>query len=497
VTQRIPRRAFLRDTLAAVGAFAIAPPLAFLSSHATTPARRVAAGRPPKRVIVVGAGLAGLAATYELTQAGHDVTLLEARMRSGGRVHTLREPFSDGLYAEAGAMFAGGPHTMRYLEEFGIRLVPPASKDLAFLYVVGNERLSSLPGEAVDWPVALSPEERRLGLNGIWQKYVYAVVKEVGDPLADGWPQERLREYDDMSFADFLVSRGASPAAISIMRLQVIDLYGDGIETVSALEFLSDMASRPLQASSGGGVFDGGSDVLPEAFAGRLADRIHYGAAVVRIMQDADRVRAFFERAGQQHSVEADRLVCTIPFSVLRHLELSPPLSPEKQRIVDTLQYSSITRVYLQVRRRYWEDEGLSGLAYTDLPVPRILVHPIARRTTRGIIEAHTGKAQARQLAELSEDQRIAFALEQVERIHPGIHDHFEGGASYSWVDDPWARGGYSSFRPGDFFRFGPHIAQPEGRIHFAGEHTSRLSASMEAALESGDRVAREIGEAA
>lgn len=497
MTQQIPRRAFLRDVVGAAGALAIAPQLAFLSGHATTPARRVAAGRPSKRVVVVGAGLAGLAAAYELTQAGHDVTVLEARMRPGGRVHTLREPFSDGLYAEAGAMFAGGPHTMRYLEEFGIRLVPPANEDLAFLHVVGNERLSSLAGEDVEWPVALSPEERSLGLGGMWKKYVYSVVEEVGNPLADGWPQERLREYDDISFAEFLVRRGASPAAISIMRLQIIDLYGDGIETVSALEFLSDLAFRFLQASSGGGVFDGGSDVLPEAFASRLADKIHYGAAVVRITQHADRVQAFFERAGRQQSVEADRLMCTIPFSVLRHLEVSPPFSPEKKRIVDALQYSSITRVYLQVRRRYWEDEGLSGLAYTDLPVPRILIHPIARRTTRAIIEAHTGKAQARTLAELSQEQRIALALEQVERIHPGIHDYFEGGASYSWVDDPWARGGYSSFRPGEFFRFGPHIARPEGRIHFAGEHTSRLSASMEAALESGDRGAREIADAA
>src|ERR671938_180405 len=76
--------------------------------------------RRPKRVVVLGAGLAGLSAAYQLTRAGHDVTILEARTRAGGRVHTLREPFADNLHAEAGAMFVPESHhlVMRYIRLF-------------------------------------------------------------------------------------------------------------------------------------------------------------------------------------------------------------------------------------------------------------------------------------------------------------------------------------------------------------------------------------------
>ena len=88
---------------------------------------------PRKRVIVVGAGMAGLAAAYELQRAGHDPIVLEARGRVGGRVHTLREPFADGLYGEVGAMRIPRTHdlTLAYCDMFGLRLAP---------FTIGNPR---------------------------------------------------------------------------------------------------------------------------------------------------------------------------------------------------------------------------------------------------------------------------------------------------------------------------------------------------------------------
>src|SRR2546428_3562264 len=91
-----------------------------------TPDSPVARARTPKKIIVIGAGLAGLGAGYELTQAGHDVAILEARARPGGRVHTIREPFSDGLHAEAGALFIPNNHhlTLKYTNPFGLPIEP-------------------------------------------------------------------------------------------------------------------------------------------------------------------------------------------------------------------------------------------------------------------------------------------------------------------------------------------------------------------------------------
>ena len=445
-------------------------------------------------MIVVGAGLAGLAAAYELTEAGDDVTVLEARDRVGGRVHTLREHFADGLYAEAGAMFAGGL-CVHYAELLGVEFLRPERDDLADLRILNGQRLVLRRGEAVEWPLELTPEEQEVGARGLRRLYLQPAMEEVGSALQEDWLPEALRKYDEMSYADFLRSQGASEGAVRLMTLGVIDLYGDGVETVSALSFLRQWsAPRPPQMQrSGGGLIRGGSDFLPKAFASRLPDRIHYDSPVVRVEQDEERVRAVVERKGAHDMLEADYLICSIPFPVLRSVEISPAFSEEKRRAIEELQYSSITRIYLQCSRRYWEDGGLSGGALTDLPVPRVLVHPLGQRPTRGILEAHVGQALARELAEGPAEDRIEFGLEQMERIHPGARDHFVGGTSYSWVSDPWTLGGYSSFAPGQTFELAPHVARPEGRIHFAGEHTSVFAASMNGALESGQRAAGEI----
>lgn len=495
------RRDFLEQA-ALASAGLLAAPWVRTAAAPTHPTRALRRRGPAKKVIVVGAGLAGLAAAWELVQAGHEVTVLEARRRAGGRILTLREGFADGLHAEAGAMFAvdGYRHLVRYADLFGVTLdVLRAPRDLARLYFVQGQRILLRRGQESEVPRGLTPEEAKVGLGGLWKKYEEPVLPEIGDPHTPGWPPESLRKYDQMSYADFLRNRGASPAAIELMRLP--DLYGDGIETVSALFFLRGAAIDSLHPATRGLVIRGGSDHLPRAFAARLTDRILYGSAVVHIEQDEQGVRADFLRAGSRQTVMGDRLVLTVPFPVLRDIEVSPPFSREKQGAIAELQYSSITRVYLQERHRFWQDQGLSGFAFTDLPVGRTLAHPInpdptAPPTPRGILEAHFSRGEARHVAGMSEEERLAFALDQVEQVYPGARASYEGGRSKSWVDDPWTRGDYSSYAPGQMFALMPHIAGAEGRIHFAGEHTSSWNASMEGALESGARAAGEVNEA-
>jgi monoamine oxidase len=398
--------------------------------------------------------------------------------------------------------------------EYGLPLTPQSVFDLAFVIddyqrtvPLGGRRgdgggfVHHLRGQRllvgagpVEWPIDIRPEE----LQGGWrQAYIAPLLDEVGDPFADGWPHDGLRKYDRMSLPELLRSRGASKGLIELLRTDVLNLYDDGIDSLSALWFLRDGAIyRSMMSSAGGGVIEGGSDRLPRAFADRLSDRILYGVPVVRIEQHADGVEATLTRAGSPHRLSADYLICTVPFSVLGDIEVSPAFSAGKRKAIRDMSYSSITRMYLQVRRRFWEDAGESGWSESDLPVPRTIVHPInpvGDRPTRAVLEAHTGREQARRLAAQDEEARLAFAIEHLETLFPGVRDHVEGGTWYSWVNDPWVRGGYSSLRPGQLFELGPHIARREGRIFFAGEHTSTLSASIEGALESGERAAREV----
>jgi monoamine oxidase len=449
-----------------------------------------------RKVIIVGAGLAGLSAAYELTQAGHDVTILEASSRPGGRVYTLREPFSDGLYAEAGAMNVFDNHhwTLKYIKLFDLALDPIASSSLSSILYIRGQRIEVKQGQAVEYPLALTPDERRLGRKGMWEKYVGPVLKELGDYTAPDWPPGSLKKYDQMTFFEFLRRQGASSDAASLLGLGGIGGLGDGVRSVSALVLLREAAHRALMKQNY--AIRGGSDLLPQAFASRLANKIRYGAPVVRIEHDARQVRATYLQNGARTSLAADRLVCTVPFSVLRHIEISPRFSEAKQRAIEQLPYTSVARTYLQTRKKFWLDEGLSGSATTDLSNMMIFDGAPNQPGTRGILESYLAGPQARKVTAMREGARVSTVLGLVEKAHPRIRQNFEVGASKCWDEDEWARGAYAWYKPGQMTLLLPHVAQPEGRVHFAGEHASSLFGWMQGAFESGNRAAQEVNDA-
>lgn len=451
-------------------------------------------GRAPKKVIVLGAGLAGLVAGYELAQAGHDVMILEARARPGGRVQTLRVPFSDGLHAEAGALFVPDIHslTLRYVKLFGLSLDPAMPLFEARLFYVRGQRVVANWGGKVDWPFDLTPEERKLGRPGMWDRYVGEAVSALGDVTSPGWPSApRIEALDRMSVSEFLRSRGASPGAVALLRVGYFDLLGDGIDSYSALQMLHRLA---LWGTAGRRyTISGGTDLLPKAFAAKLAGMIRYESPVVRIEPGETSASVVVGRDGQHQRLAADHVVCTIPFSVLKQIDVSPSFSPQKTRAVDQLPYTSTARVYLQFRRKVWTTENLYIAAATDLPIQWVFEHTVNQPGLRGILEAQAVGVEGRRLTMIPEGERIDFALSQLEQIFPGVREDYERGASKCWDEDPWARGAFAYFRPGQMRSLLPHIARPEGRIHFAGDHTSPWSGWMQGALESGLRAAREI----
>ncbi|MFL5541841.1 MAG: flavin monoamine oxidase family protein [Longimicrobiaceae bacterium] len=452
----------------------------------------------PARVIVAGAGLAGLAAAYELARTGYDVTVLEARDRPGGRVLTLRDGFDGGLHVEAGAVFVPGDHyhTVGYARELGIALVPAGARARggagARCFVRGRA-VRMRPGEPVRWPMPLSPGEEGLAPHALRARYLDPVLAEIGDPRHPSWPGPAALRYDGMTLAALLRARGASPGAVEAMRLGYLDEWGDGVDACSALSLLRDLA----QQGPGGAVYvvEGGTDRLPRAFAARLGERVRYGAEVTAIHRDGDGVRVGLGRRGRLEVLEADWLVCALPFPTLRAVRVTPPFSAGKRRAVEGLRTTSVTRVYLQLRERCWEP-GETAVP-TDLPVMHLGDATAGQPGPRAVLEAFVTGPNARRIAALAPEARVALAREQAERVHPGLARAFERGASYCWDADPWARGDYAWFAPGELGAFLPHLARPEGRVHFAGDHTSALPGWMQGALGSGRRAAEEVHAAA
>lgn len=485
-SRALPRREFLRRSALATGAL-FAAPLA---------AAPICLGSDTKRVVVVGAGLAGLVAAYELRAAGHEVTVVEARMRPGGRVRTVREPFADGLFAEAGASRIPDHHTwtVQYARTFGLELDP--------FYPTSGMNVNLFRGRRFFQPVGTAPDYSALGLDmgsgdpgaglfALVAQRIGPLIGEVGDITDPAWPPPALHRYDRMSTLAMFREQGLSDDIIDAVVLGITDQAG--LDEVSALWFL-----RELAAEIGETVklkIRGGNDRLPFAFAESLAGHVHHGAPVVRIAQDDAGVRATVRQGGRQHEVEGDALLCTIPFPVLRRVEVAPAFSPGKQRAIAELALQPVTRCVVQVRQRPWEAEGGNGFGAHEHAAE--VWHPTWDVPgPRGLLLSYMRGPTALHASALDEAARREFVLDQFEAVHPEVGAHAEGMVTTAWHEEEWAGGAYFTSIPNQLVDLMPHAVRPEGRIHFAGEHLSAWPGWMQGALDSGLRAAAAISAA-
>jgi monoamine oxidase len=235
-----------------------------------------------------------------------------------------------------------------------------------------------------------------------------------------------------------------------------------------------------------------GANALPNAFAQQLGSRIRFNCAVRSIEHHTQYVRVGFMSAGEAGELVADRLICALPFSALRRISISPQVSPGKQRMITELPYESPCLVFLQVRTSFLEKQGLNGFTFTDT-VGEVWNLTFDREGPVGILVSYTRGQLGQYFAAMEESDRVRTTIERMETIFPGISSHVERATSKCWGQDEWTVGAQSVTHEL------PHsdiliIRRPEGRVHFAGEHTARRHRGwMEGAIESGHRAAREI----
>jgi monoamine oxidase len=479
----LTRRQLLQLAATAAGTLALRPADARLLL-AQEPRRSPS----PRKVLILGAGIAGLAAGLKLREMGHDVTILEARTRPGGRVHTLREPFSDDLYAEAGAGRIPVTHalTLAYVERFGLELEPFAPESGAEVFLWRDTRVIVPRGQSPDLSkldMRLTPREREVGVNGLSKLYFDAVRDEVRALGDANWPYPNFHKYKDLTFGDFLKQQGASADAIAYLT--------QGFEDDSLLDYAQFAVSHAVPQLW---KIRNGNDRLPHAMSVPLQSQIRYGADVKRIEPRATDVRVTYMSAGQHHTETADRLICTIPFTVLRDIDVSPPWSAPKASAIRDWYLGPVARVYVQTRTRFWEGQGLNGFATVDQPM-EIWCPTHNKRGTRGILMSYMYERLAREYSSLAPHTQIDRTIALFDRVHPGVRDQIEAATTWSWLTEPYSRGAFSLFKVDAYERL-PHAATPEGRVHFAGEHTSPWPGWIQGALHAGLRAATEVNDA-
>jgi monoamine oxidase len=451
--------------------------------------KKFAAGKP-KKVVIVGAGLAGLAAGYELKRAGHTPIILEAQQRVGGRVYTLRDPFTEGLYAEVGAMRIPRAHTltMEYVEKFGLKTNDFTMDNPNAYYYMGGRKVRA--SEATKDPSLLgfdvSENEKGKTAGQLYMKAIQPLIDNLEKNGDSAW-DEIVAQYDQYSTREFLEINGWSEGMIEMFGLLANQ---ESVMNSSFLElFREDSGNYYTNMVE----IQGGTDRLPHAFLPELKDNIRFGAKMIAMDQSPDDVTIHYQTSAGKFAETGDYAIITVPFPVLRHVEVLKPFTRAKQRAIRQLHYDASAKILFQCKRRFWEeDDGIfGGGTLTDLPIRNLYYPDHGCETGRGIILAsYTWSEDAQRWGSLKPDDRIVQALDDVAEIHPQIIKEFEVGTSWMWHDDEFSGGAFALFDPGQQTLLHDEIVKPDGRIHFAGEHTSLQHAWIQGAFESGLRAA-------
>src|SRR5258708_5516279 len=444
----------------------------------------------PKRVVVVGAGVAGLVAGYELKRAGHIPIILEAQQRVGGRVYTLRQPFTEGLYADVGAMRIPRAHelTLEYIKKFGLMTSDfTMDNPKAYFYIGGRKiRIAEANADPALLGFDVSEAERGQTSGALWAKAIKPLV-DLLEKKGDAAWDEIVAKYDKYSTREFLEMKGWSQGAI--------EMYGliANQEAVMNSSFLEVFREDSGNFYTNMIEIQGGTDRLPHAFLPELLNNIRFGAKMIAMDQSPTDVTIHYQTSAGRFQETADYAIITLPFPVLRHIEVLKPFTRAKQRAIRELHYDASAKILFQCKRRFWEeDDGIfGGGTITDLPIRNLYYPNHGRETGRGVILAsYTWSEDAQRWGSLFHHDRINQAVEDVMQIHPQIAQEFEVGASWMWHHDEFAGGPFALFDPEQQTLLYDLILAPEGRIRFAGEHTSLHHAWIQGAIESGLREA-------
>jgi monoamine oxidase len=440
-----------------------------------------------RTVTVIGAGLAGLSAAYELNRAGWNVTVLEARERVGGRVYSVRR-FSNGLVAEGGGEFIEDRHIrmIAYAKQFGLQL----------------GRVGSWQQQAGDWG-AFDGKSGRLSDEKIWGTDLHSEIEKVWEAVAGlakyvpdpNQPQasHEAERLDAQSALDWINALDAHPLARKYFIQHIRSEYTAEPECFSLLDLARNSAmyystvQRPLNWR-----VVGGNDLIPEALASTLPD-VRMNAVVTSIHLLPDEVAVNYKQGDSRLTSHSAFAVLAIPLTTARLIDFNSTLPRAHQSMVNDISYGAVTKVMIQYRKRFWDETGWNGRLITDSPIVITWLATSHIESEDGIITAYTGGGPGATLAALSDEERIRVAVFELEKVFPGSADLIEHTATIAWPNEPFTRGSYMALAPGEVTAHWKTLFEPAGRLFFAGEHATAIQGYMEGAVESGQRAASSI----
>ncbi|PPU98702.1 NAD(P)/FAD-dependent oxidoreductase [Xanthomonas hyacinthi] len=458
-------------------------------------------------VLVLGAGLAGLTAAYELRKAGYRVQVLEYNARPGGRNWTLRGGdrytelggfeqqcgFDEGMYLNPGPWRIPHHHkaVLSYCKQFGVALEP-------FVQVNFNALLHSRQG------FGGKPQRFR----DIDADYKGHVAELLAKSTRQGALDAQVRHEDQEILLESLRTWGALDKDFGYVkgrqsseRRGFAKYPGGGLsgkpqfsEPFTTQDILRSRLWTTLAAGNNyemqTAMFQpvGGMDQIGKAFARELGAAIRYNARVTRIDQDAHGVSvAYQDGNGGEQLAKADWCVCTIPLSILSRIPLA--VGEKMAAAIGQVPYAASVKVGLQFKRRFWEeDEAIyGGISYTDLPIT-LISYPSTGFQSAGkgvLLGAYVWGLEAFEFTSMTPQQRVAKAVEYGTQLHPQYPREFDNGIAVGWHRVPFTHGCFGMWSDAVRAEHYENLCRIDGRIALAGEHASYIPAWQEGAITS------------
>jgi monoamine oxidase len=462
-----------------------------------------------EEVLILGAGLAGMAAAYELGKLGYSCTILEARDRVGGRCWSIRRgsvgeeagfgrhtaAFDDGQYFNAGPSRIPHHHglTLHYCKEMGVPIeVYSNVNENAYYFSEGEGALSNrkirvreVHNDMRGWMAELLAKALDGGKLDVGmsredvEKVIEYLRAEGGLDVDKLYKASARRGYVETPGPGDREGKFGDPnALLDLLRSGLLDA-----DFYNVAEYTYELQGTLFQAV-------GGMDRIAAGFEKKVGALVRHGAEVSSIRNVEQGVKVVYRVAGDEKTIEAPYCICTIPLPVLSNIDHN--FASDASRAIDSIAYMSTGKIGLQFKRRFWEeDEGIyGGITHTNNQLTQIFYPSYDYLNGKGILIGYYNfNEKAVATGNLTYPEREKLALDKGSLIHPQYRKEFETSFAVSWHKTKYNLGGWALYSAEERQTLYRALLVPDGQVYFAGEHLTYLNAWMAGALESARSV--------
>jgi monoamine oxidase len=419
-----------------------------------------------KKVVIIGAGFAGLSAANKLVQNGYDVTVLEARNRIGGRVFSFKIDENPDLVIELGAEWVGASHErlIEMCNEFGLEL-----KDNRFQSHMIYDNKYYPKGE---W-----------SYSSEWNQKFDEIIKNYKN-----FTEEDKIKLDKTDWWRFLVNNGIQPQDLDIREYLDSTDFGETIRSVSAYAALAEYAESS-EYNEMDFKIAGGNGRLAEELTKRIGEeKILTNHAVAEVSQTSSGVTV---NCANGKTFEGDYVICAIPTYSVNKIKWTPGMPNEKTEALNALQYARINKNATLYSERFWNDEAFDMITDTHA---HYYYHATKNQPgAHGVLISYNIGDKADMMSKHSKHHKEKLAVENLRLPFGDVAGKAIKNVNYYWGTDPYSAGAYAIYGKGQWFTLQPILKEKFVNVYFAGEHVADWQGFMEGAINTGEEAADEI----